>query len=438
MTNGLLGRKKGVMSRRKVISLFTGAGGLDIGFEAAGFDTMVAVELEPQAVATLRHNRDWPVIDRDIHTVGSSEVLATASLDEGEADVLIGGPPCQPFSKAGYWTNGDTLRLDDPRAGTLGAYLRVLRDTLPRTFLLENVPGLTYRGKSEGLDLINRTIDGINRERGTDYRLFVAQLNAADYGVPQLRERVFVVGSRDGRDFHFPEASYQPIPQNGQEALPGLPIHLTAWDAFGDLAKDDDPSLAMRGKWADLLPSIPEGSNYLWHTERGGGLPLFGWRRRFWSFLLKLAKNQPSWTIQAQPGPAIGPFHWTNRRLSARELCRLQTIPDDYQVLGSLQAVQRQLGNAVPSALGEVLGRAIRQQLLGDRIALGASLAPTPKGAPPEPEPVGIVPARFRLLAGVHEPHPGTGKGYAAEQRDSPGDQGAPGSRGMPWAAAAR
>lgn len=426
------------MKRRTVISLYTGAGGLDLGFEAAGFETVVAVELEPHAVATLRHNRDWPVIDRDIHTVGSPELLATASLGEGEADALIGGPPCQPFSKAGYWANGDTLRLDDPRAGTLGAYLRVLRDTLPRTFLLENVPGLAYNGKSEGLDLIGRTIDGINRERGTDYRIFVAQLNAADHGVPQLRERVFVVGSRDGRDFHFPEASYQPISADGQEALPGLPTHRTAWDALGDLAGDDDPALATRGKWADLLPSIPEGQNYLWHTERGGGVPLFGWRRRFWSFLLKLAKDRPSWTIQAQPGPAIGPFHWTSRRLSVRELCRLQTVPDEYEVLGSLQAVQRQLGNAVPSALGEVLARAIRRQLFDDRIDLRASLASIARGAPPEPEPVQKVPSKFLQLAGHHEPHPGTGKGYAAQEREPLSDRGAPDSPGAPWAAASR
>lgn len=426
------------MSRRKVISLYTGAGGLDLGFEAAGFDTAVAVELEPQAVATLRHNRSWPVIDRDIHTVGSPELLSTAGLGEGDADALIGGPPCQPFSKAGYWANGDTLRLDDPRAGTLAAYLRVLRDALPRAFLLENVPGLAYRGKSEGLDLIRRTIDHINRERGTDYRIFVAQLNAADHGVPQLRERVFVVGSRDGQDFHFPEASHQPIPEDGQAALPGLPTYRTAWDALGDLAAVDDPSLAMRGKWADLLPSIPEGANYLWHTERGGGLPLFGWRRRFWSFLLKLAKDRPSWTVQAQPGPAIGPFHWTNRRLSARELCRLQTVPDDYRILGSLQAVQRQLGNAVPSALGEVLARAIRRQLLGDLVAPEATLVPAPKGAPPAPEPLQPVPAKFRHLAGDHEPHPGTGKGYAAERRESHGDQGAADSPAMPWVAAGR
>lgn len=400
----------------KIISLFTGAGGLDLGFEAAGFETVVAVEMDPEAVATLRANRSWPVIDRDIHNVSSKQLLRTAKLGSEQADLLIGGPPCQPFSKSGYWANGDTLRLDDPRAGTMAAYLRVLRDTLPRAFLLENVPGLAYRGKSEGLSLIERTIEQINSERGTRYQLSVAQLSAGDYGVPQLRERVFVVGARDGRELRFPAPTHQPIPGEDQEPLPLMPTHTTAWDALGGI-HEEDPDLAMRGKWADLLPSIPEGENYLWHTDRGQGLPLFGWRRRYWSFLLKLAKNRPSWTIQAQPGPAIGPFHWDNRRLSPRELCRLQTFPEGYRVLGGLHAAQRQLGNAVPSALAEVLGRAIRCQLLDLPISLQATLVPAARRPIPPPEPARPVPSKYRHLVGEHEPHPGTGRGYAAEAR---------------------
>ena len=112
----------------KAISLFTGVGGLDFGFEAAGFETVVAVEIDPVSSHTLRLNRNWPVIERDIHEVTSKELLRTARLRPGQADVLIGGPPCQPFSKSGYWARGDSLRLDDPRADTLMAYLRVLRD----------------------------------------------------------------------------------------------------------------------------------------------------------------------------------------------------------------------------------------------------------------------------------------------------------------------
>jgi DNA (cytosine-5)-methyltransferase 1 len=401
-------------AKRTAISLYTGAGGLDLGFEAAGFETAVAVEMDAEAVETLRKNRNWPVLDRDIHSITSQELLRAAHLGDAEADVLIGGPPCQPFSKAGYWASGDSLRLDDPRAGTLAAYLRVLRDALPRAFLLENVPGLVYRGKSEGLELIERTIRRINRERGTSYRICVAQLNAADYGVPQLRQRVFVIGDREGQEFRFPAPTHQPTPENGAEWLSDLPSYTTSWDALGDLEDDDDPELWPTGKWAALLPSIPEGENYLWHTSRGRGLELFGWRRRFWSFLLKLAKARPSWTVQAQPGPSIGPFHWKSRRLSARELCRLQTVPDGYEIVGDLRAAQRQLGNAVPSALAEVLARAIRAQLFGDKSDTAATLIPELRRPIPEPVEPQPVPEKYHSLIGSHEPHPGNGKGYAA------------------------
>lgn len=418
-------RKHGVIMKsptahqlsRSVISLFSGAGGLDLGFEAAGFETRVAVELDRDAVETLRANRKWPVLDRDIHTIGSEELLATAGLRIGEADILIGGPPCQPFSKAGYWSTGDSLRLDDARAGTIGAYLRVLRDTLPKAFLLENVPGLAFKGKSEGLELVRRTIEEINRARCVNYSIQVAQLNAADYGVPQTRERVFVVGSRDGHRFEFPDPTHFD-PEKGFPLLGGAP-YLTAWDAIGDLEEVASEDLGARGKWADLLPTIPEGENYLWHTERGHGLPLFGWRRRFWTFLLKLAKNRPSWTLQAQPGPAVGPFHWKNRRLSPRELCRLQTFPEGYRISGNLTSVQRQLGNAVPSGLAEVLARAIRTQLLADTLSQEATLLPQPNRPIPAPEPVSRVPARYRSLVGVHDAHPGTGKGFGASRRRS-------------------
>ena len=189
----------------KVISLFTGAGGMDLGLEAAGFETAVAVEMDDDAVRTLRHNRDWNVIHADIHTAkaSSKNILNAGGLAVGEAKLLCGGPPCQPFSKSGYWKTGDSKRLDDPRARTLDAYLRVLRDTLPEMFLLENVPGMAFNEKSEGLQLIKREIARINEECGTTYSFAAQQLNAAQYGIPQTRERVFVIGHRDGKQFRF-------------------------------------------------------------------------------------------------------------------------------------------------------------------------------------------------------------------------------------------
>ncbi len=424
MTNGIRS------DMRKVISLYTGAGGLDLGLEAAGFTTSVAVEYNAPACRTLRANageeRPWSVVEGSIHDVSSSELAVRANVKPGEAALLVGGPPCQPFSKSAYWATGDTKRLADPRADTLTAYLRVLRDLQPQAFLLENVFGLTYKGKDEALKLLANTVENINKEIGTRYSFQWRVLNTADYGVPQMRERFFLVGARDGREFAFPDATHHdPLaaptkPTTAQRSLFARPVDArpvepwrTAWDALGDLAEIDHPALRVTGRWADLLPAIPEGQNYLYHTDRGGGLPLFGWRRRFWTFLLKLAKDRPSWTVQAQPGAGVGPFHWKNRRLSVQEMMRIQTFPEGYSIEGGHTEAQRQLGNAVPSLMAEVLGRAIRAQLLDDppETAMPRLMPPCRVPVPPA-ERVLDVPAKFLDHVGIHAAHPGTGKGH--------------------------
>jgi DNA (cytosine-5)-methyltransferase 1 len=401
----------------KVISLFTGIGGLDLGFEAAGFETAVAVEIDRACCRLLRANRSWPVIEGDIHAVTTAHLLEKAGLAKGEADVLIGGPPCQPFSKSGYWANGDAKRLQDERSDTLQAYLRILEETQPRALLLENVYGLAYRGKDEGLNRILTGIEAINTRTGANYKPTWKVLNAAAFGVPQLRERVFIVASRDGTQFDFPLATHaeKHALQGGQQP------YRTAWDAIGDLPRiPNDEELAVGGKWAQLLPTIPEGENYLWHTRRGGGLPLFGWRRRYWNFLLKLAKDRPSWTIQAQPGSATGPFHWTSRKLSSRELARLQTFPDDLKLIASRNEMQRMIGNAVPSLLAEILARAISVQLLGGQpYSATAKLLPPVRPNMPPPEPVAAVSRPYLALVDDHSDHPGTGLGRRAQLRDA-------------------
>jgi DNA (cytosine-5)-methyltransferase 1 len=395
----------------KTISLYTGAGGLDLGLEAAGFETTIAIELDKWACATLRHNRpEWNVVQEDIHSVNSERIANIGGFEKAEPDLLIGGPPCQPFSKAAYWSKGDTKRLDDPRADTLSAYLRVLKDLKPKAFLMENVFGITYKGKDEAIDLLRNIINKINSEEGTKYALNIGILNAADYGVPQIRERVFIIGSREGCSFKFPAPTHRNPEVLDNDLFP-RENWLTAWDAIGDLDYLSHPELKATGKWGDLLPSIPEGKNYLYHTNRGEGLPLFGWRTRYWSFLLKLAKEKPSWTIQAQPGSAIGPFHWKNRRLSTREMCRLQTFPDDYEIVGGRTEVQRQLGNAVPSLIGEVLGREIRRQFFGETVSTPLKLLQKVNKNPHFEHPVQPVSQKYLELIGEHRDHPGTGKG---------------------------
>ena len=235
-------------------------------------------------------------------------------------------------------------------------------------------------------------------------------LNSAHYGVPQARERVFLVGSRDGTDFIFPERTH--VPKEVVDLFDNREPYRTAWDAIGDLPENpDETSLVVGGRWGDLLPTIPEGQNYLWHTNRLGGENLFGWRTRYWSFLLKLAKDQPSWTIQAQPGSAVGPFHWKNRKLTIQEMCRIQTFPDELRFDCGRTDVQKLVGNAVPSLMAEVLGRAMRSQLLAScpeetqlRLLLPkSSYVPPPEQTVPEP-------AKYMTLVADHKDHPGTKK----------------------------
>ena len=414
----------------KVLSLFTGAGGLDLGLAAAGFWTAAAVEKDPVACRTLAENVAWPVIPRDIHGVSSAEILTASGLDVGEATILAGGPPCQPFSKSGFWARGDVRRLGDPRASTIEEFLRVLADTKPMVYLLENVPGFGYRHKDEGLRLFKERLKALNEEskrsRGdrVNYSYHVGVLDASDYGVPQRRIRLFVVGHREGKRFDFGPATHGDKITTGHDrlSLQSTDARRCAWDAIGAWEGDDDPALAVTGKWAGLLASVPEGENYQYLTDRGGGEPIFGWRRRYWSFLLKLSKSEPSWTITAQPGPATGPFHWRNRRLSPRELAALQTFPKTYHMSGDLRAIQRQIGNAVPSALAEHLGLQIRAQLLGEAAvgSAGRQLVPARRSPVPAPSEPRSVPPKYRHLIGKHTPHPGLGLGPGAVGREGP------------------
>jgi len=414
----LLGSSDSAQRRLSMLSLFSGAGGLDVGLEKAGFRRVLSVEVDSLACETLCANRNskQTILNADIHHVPSEELCEKSGVGAEELTMLVGGPPCQPFSKSAYWKSGDTRRLRDPRADTLRAYLRILHDLRPRIFLLENVSGLMFSGKDEGIRLLRKAVGRINSETGTNYSFNLFHLNAADFGVPQTRERVFIVGEREGRTFSAPKVTHfdPAVLESGfQRMSVAAPRWASAWDAIGDLEEDASSVLQPKGKWAELLKSIPEGQNYLWHTDRGGGVPLFGWRRRYWGFLLKLSKDRPSWTLQAQAGPATGPFHWRNRRLSIREMRRLQTFPDDYHIAGSWSEAARQIGNAVPCLMAEVLGREIRKQLLGARpFRRPPALLVPPRRGMPDREPIRRVPTKYRHLIGDHVAHPGTGKGF--------------------------
>lgn len=335
----------------EAISLFSGAGGLDLGAEQAGYVVRAAVERDRDAAATMEKNFSHlasPVIRGDILDVATRDLLCAAGMHGStRPDLLIGGPPCTPFSKSGFWLEWKRAGLD-PGASLLQAYTRVLAEAKPRAFVLENVYALTYNNRASrpAYERLLREIDAAG------YRWQARVLNAADYGVPQARPRLFIIGARKrSKQPELPEPTHggsweRRASGNAERA------HVGTAEALAGLVTEPEPEEVLRGQYAALLADIPPGGNYLHYTaERGYPSPLFKWRSRYWSFLLKLHPERPSPTIQAQPGPNVGPFHWDNRRLRVGEVKRLFSFPDTFDFVGSRSSVQAQLGNSVPPLL---------------------------------------------------------------------------------------
>jgi len=228
----------------------------------------------------------------------------------------------------------------------------------PKVFLLENVRGLAYGVHRQALDHILDTAKELGYE--TTWQV----VNAADYGVPQIRERCLVIGSRFGK-VDIPSATNSKIKD-------GLEGSKKPWVTAGDVLRDldteenaDDAGHFAGGQAHQLLRGIPPGDNYLYYTEeRGHPEPLYKWRSRYWSYLLKLSPSMPSWTIQARRSNNMGPFHWRNRILRIEEIKRLQTFPDGFILAGNIERQWRQIGNAVPPLLAQRFGEAILSHLI--------------------------------------------------------------------------
>lgn len=364
-----------------VLSLFSGAGCLDLAVERCAepfgsngtradgpFSIAVATDYDARALRSLQANFPGvPTICGDIRELSTRELLHRAGVAEGEAELVVGGPPCTPFSKSGFWLE-EKRSSSDPNASLLDEYARIVTEAQPRAFILENVQGLTYATHKAQL---NRVIAQLT---SAGYQPTYRVLMAAAYGDPQLRRRVFVVGRRDGGDFRFPEPTHSGWSEHTRTFDPTKEPYVTAGSAIGPLLSDSsEPGQIVEGTYADLLAEVPPGQNYLWHTERYGGRDVFKWRSRYWTFLLRLDPDRPSSTLQAQPGPWVGPFHWENvrndqgvpraRRLSKAELLRLMSLPDEFLVEGDGATIRRQLGNAVPLELGKAVVGALAEQL---------------------------------------------------------------------------
>ncbi|HGY3148657.1 TPA: DNA cytosine methyltransferase [Morganella morganii] len=342
------------LKKIKTLSLFTGAGGLDIGFKKAGFDILGCVEIEPAYVKTLEQNKGEGKFfgpNLNIHCQDIREFDPTPYIDIG-IECVIGGPPCQTFSAAGR-RSGGVLGTIDARGRLFESYCRILKAVSPEVFVFENVYGLP--GANEGQPW--REICEAFVELG--YKLLHTVVDTADYGVPQHRERLLIVGFRNkALNYKFPAPTHGPDSTTSKDLV-------SVSDAIQDLQDPAEPFHEFDGLYGHLLSLVPEGLNYSFFTrEMGYPEPFFAWRSKFHDFLYKVDRNSPSRTIKAQPGKFTGPFHWKNRHFTVDELKRLQSFPDEYEMVGSFGKIMEQIGNSVPPELAKIIAVSVKEQLL--------------------------------------------------------------------------
>ena len=365
-------RPKGIPT----IDLFAGAGGLSVGASNAGCDVRGAFELDAVACQTLARNGRYhgETVCADVADLVGDDLRRVAKLKPKDPLIVVGGAPCQPFSKAAYWTEeGDESRYrraraageaimrppppTEPRADNrrtlVEEFWRLIFESNADGFVFENVPSIKHPRNRPVLEGFR------SAAQQAGYEVTEVTANAAQFGVAQTRERVFLLGSRKAKPV-APTATHavRPDPSNLLQAA------VTAGEALEGLDDDKyfEPEEVVTGRWADHLKSVPPGSNYKAHTAWGGHPnPSFVTETRFWNFLLKLSADRPSWTIAASPGPWTGPFHWNTRRLRTVEMAALQGFPHGYEWAGKRRDRVRQVGNAVPPPLAEVMVRAVAE-----------------------------------------------------------------------------
>ena len=327
----------------KTLSLFSGGGGLDIGFADVGFKIIEQVEIDSRFAQTLVNNKNLHHAE-----VKCIDIRKYQPSNDLIVDMIIGGPPCQTFSAAGRRSAG-VKGTTDPRGTLFQEYVRLLDKLKPKAFLFENVAGILGAEKGEAWKAI------IDAFKEVGYQTHWKLLDAADYGVPQHRERVFIVGIREG-DFKFPR------PTHGPDANT---TYYTAKQAIENLELPDTIKQSkINGRWGHLISSIPPGLNYSFYTaEMGYPQPIFAWRSKFSDFMYKADPDTPVRTIKAQGGQYTGPFSWENRHFDVAELKRLQTFPDAYILDGKRNIQVHQIGNSVPPHIGRILALSVLDQI---------------------------------------------------------------------------
>lgn len=332
-------------SKIKTLSLFSGAGGLDIGFEDAGFEILEQNELVGDFSKTLELNNinNHSIICKDIRNYSGKKW-------EGKIDFIIGGPPCQPFSSAARRAFGVDGTID-ARGTLFNEYVRILKEVKPKGFLFENVYGIVSSNKGQDWKMITAAF------KNAGYNIHYKILDAADYGTPQHRARLIIVGLKDNINYKFP------LPTHGPDSPDNL-NYFSAKEAIKGLEEVYDDNKEIGGKYGYLLNDIPVGMNYSYYTSKiGNPNSIFSWRSKFSDFLYKADPKQPVKTIKASGGQYTGPFHWDSRRFTIKELKRLQTFPDNYKINGSKMVKIKQIGNSVPPQFARFLALSIRDQI---------------------------------------------------------------------------
>ena len=344
----------------RTLSLFSGGGGLDIGFHDAGFDIVECNEIEPAFSASLIEN------SKEGGRLNGSNVVTLDIKDYTpnlkDIDFIIGGPPCQTFSAAGARAAG-VNGTDDERGNLFWEYVRILKHLKPKGFLFENVYRIVGAQGGEPWREIQSAFQNVG------YKLHWRILDAADYGAPQHRERLIIVGLKEGI-YKFPFPTHGPESADHRE-------YYSSGSAVENILIDPHKKKGLGGRHGYLLNEIPPGLNYSYYTERmGHPEPRFGWRSKFSDYLYKADPKRPVRTIKAQGGQYTGPFHWDNRNFTVEELKRLQTFPDDYRVQGGRQTAVHQLGNSVPPQFARLLGLSIMTQVFGAKLPFQVQLMP--------------------------------------------------------------
>ena len=336
-------------SKIQAISLFSGAGGLDLGCLLNDIEVKVSNDFDDDSIETLKKNHQFSgtkIIKADIKNYKPK--LLEKYLN-GKKTIIIGGPPCQPFSKNGYWIKNKNRKITKDPRNCINDFFRFVKNLNPDGFLIENVESILHPTNKLAIQYITYATKKLN------YQFKMFKVNALDYGVPQKRKRVFFFGSKKDFQLEEPERTHFD-PKNPYLST----TYLKPYETVGDHIKEfnvnkyhEEYENTSEGTYFRELKKVPPGKNYLALCD--GKKSNFKTGTRFWNFLLKLKPNLPSWTIAAKPGPWVGPFHWTNRRLRVPEIAAIQTFPKYYKFFGSRRSIQRQIGNAVPPLLGKAM-----------------------------------------------------------------------------------